>query len=256
MSRNWSNSDSIKWVRESLSSHLHLSLLILTSASPLQPDVFATSVPSAVAEPHGRSSFAPIEEIGNPIHDKELAEYNNVEATSSGELGYDETRYPLPTQEERTSLRKVADSIPMVAYALCCVEFAERASYYGVIQIWSNFMQFPLPLGGNGAGAPPRGTQETAGGLNKGLQFANAFVLLFTFLAYVIPIFGAWLADTRIGRYKAIALGVLICGVAHVVLIIAVIPKIIQAGHSITPFMIAFFLLAFGAGTYIHNIRF
>jgi len=208
--------------------------------------VFATSVPSAVAEPHGRSSFAPIEEIGDPIHDKELATYQDVTGISSP--GYDETRYPRPTEEERTTLRKVADSIPVLSYTLCVVEFAERASYYGVIQIWSNFMQFPLPRGGNGAGAPPRGTQETAGALGKGLQWSNAFVLLFTFLAYVIPLFGAWLADTRLGRYKAVALGVLICGVAHVVLIIGVIPSILQAGNGIAPFLIAFFILAFGAG--------
>ena len=40
-------------------------------------------------------------------------------------------------------------------------------------------MQYPLPKGGNGAGAPPVGTQETAGALGRGVQFANAFVLLF-----------------------------------------------------------------------------
>ena len=209
--------------------------------------MFATSVPEAVAEPHGRSSFAPVEEIGHPIHDKELNDYQDVNTVSSSD-GYDETRYPRPTEEERTTLRKVADSIPALSYTLCVVEFAERASYYGVINIWSNFMQFPLPKGGNGAGAPPRGTQETAGALNKGLQFGNAFVLLFTFLAYVIPLFGAWLADTRLGRFKAVALGVFICGIAHVVLIIGVIPSILQAGHGIAPFLIAFFLLAFGAG--------
>jgi dipeptide/tripeptide permease len=73
-------------------------------------------------------------------------------------------------------------------------------------------------------------------------------VLLFTFLAYVIPIFGAWLADTRLGRYKTIALGVFICGVAHVVLIIGAIPSVLQGGKAIAPYLIAFFILAFGAG--------
>jgi dipeptide/tripeptide permease len=204
--------------------------------------VFATSVPAEVAEPHGRSSFAPIEELGDPIHDKGLTTYQE------SPVGYDETRYPRPTEEERGTLRKVADSIPPLSYTLCVVEFAERASYYGVINIWSNFMQFPLPEGGNEAGAPPRGTQETAGALNQGLQFGNAFVLLFTFLAYVIPIFGAWLADTRLGRFKAVALGVFICGIAHVVLIIGAIPSILQAGRGMAPFLIAFFVLAFGAG--------
>jgi dipeptide/tripeptide permease len=60
------------------------------------------------------------------------------------------------------------------------VEFAERASYYGVKTVFSNFMQFPLPEGGNGAGAPPKGTEATAGALGRGIQFSVAIGLLFT----------------------------------------------------------------------------
>lgn len=88
------------------------------------------------------------------------------------------------------NLRKIADTIPHTAYLLCIVELAERASYYGASTVFSNFMQFPLPKGGNGAGAPARGTEDTAGALGKGLQFSNAMTLLFKFLAYIIPIFG------------------------------------------------------------------
>lgn len=215
--------------------------------NPLDPSVFATSVPEAVAEPQGRSSYAPIEEVGAPIHSKEIGQDHDVEAVATGER-IDDSAYTLPTEEERTSLRKVADRIPMVSFALCCVEFAERASYYGVTTVFSNFMQFPLPKGGNGAGAPPRGTEETAGALNRGLQFSNAFVLLFTFLAYVIPLLGAWIADTRLGRYKTIAIGVFICGVAHVILIIGAIPSVLAGSAAIAPFLIAYFMLAFGAG--------
>lgn len=139
--------------------------------------------------------------------------------------------------------------MPPVAYALCAVEFAERASYYGASTVFSNFMQFPLPAGGNGAGAPPRGTQETAGALGKGLQFSNAFTLLFMFLAYVTPILGAWIADTRLGRYKTIAIGVAICGVAHIIMIIGGIPSVIQAGHAVGPFILSLLILAFGTGS-------
>lgn len=38
---------------------------------------------------------------------------------------------PEPTNEELQTLRKIAGSISWVSYALCVVEFAERASYYG-----------------------------------------------------------------------------------------------------------------------------
>lgn len=213
------------------------------NAGPLDQSVFATSVPPEVAEPHGRSSYAPIEHIGNPHHDesKELA-------VATHDVEDDDPDFPAPTEEEKTTLRKVADKIPSVSYALCAVEFAERASYYGVQTIFSNFMQFGLPKGGNGAGAPPRGTEETAGALGKGLQFSNAFVLLFTFLAYVIPVLGAWIADTRLGRYKTIAIGVVICGISHIIIIIGAIPSVLQGSAAIAPFLISFFILAFGAG--------
>lgn len=36
--------------------------------------------------------------------------------------------YPPPTEEERSTLRKVNDSIPIAAWSLCFVELAERAS--------------------------------------------------------------------------------------------------------------------------------
>lgn len=129
--------------------------------------------------------------------------------TTTGRGAVDVNReYPEPTEEELQTLRKVAGSIPWISYALCVVEFAERASYYGMhgyifqyvatiltslgaSQLFTNFLQKPLPKGGNGAGAPPHGTQQTAGALNKGLQFANAFLLLFRFLSYSLPILGA-----------------------------------------------------------------
>lgn len=50
-----------------------------------------------------------------------------------------------PTEEERLTLRRASGSIPWVAYSLCAVEFAERASYYGCQFVFSNFIQFPLP---------------------------------------------------------------------------------------------------------------
>jgi hypothetical protein len=216
------------------------------AANPLEPSVFATSAPPEVAQPHNQSSFAPIEEIGAPVHDRDY-EKDVEAATASAALDNDPDR-PAPTEEERSTLRKVADSVPSVAYALCAVEFAERASYYGASTVFSNFMQFPLPAGGNGAGAPPRGTQETAGALGKGLQFSNAFTLLFMFLAYVIPILGAWIADTRLGRYKTIAIGVLVCGIAHIIMLVGAIPSVLQAGHAAGPFLLSLLILAFGAG--------
>jgi hypothetical protein len=79
----------------------------------------------------------------------------------------------IPTEEELATLPRVAGTMPWTAYMLCGVEFAERASYYGCKQVFKNFIRAPLPIGGNGAGAPPRGSQKTAGALGKGTVIAS-----------------------------------------------------------------------------------
>ena len=55
-----------------------------------------------------------------------------------------------PTEEEKQTLRKVAGPISYAGYMLCFVEAANNASYYGVTGILANFIQRPLPPGGNG----------------------------------------------------------------------------------------------------------
>ncbi|XDG03716.1 hypothetical protein ABKA04_003331 [Annulohypoxylon sp. FPYF3050] len=169
--------------------------------------------------------------------------------------GIDYERYPPPTEEERRTLRKVFDSIPLSAWSLCFVELAERASFYGVKAVFNNYMQFPLPDGGPGTGAIDRSKPNShAGALNLGLQTASALGLLFTFLAYVVPIFGAWIADTYLGRYKTIVWGVIIGGVAHVIMVGGAAPALLQAGKGVAPFMVSFFLLAIGAGIFKPNV--
>ncbi|KAM3067180.1 peptide transporter ptr2 [Clarireedia jacksonii] len=159
-----------------------------------------------------------------------------------------------PTEEERTSLRRVSGHIPWAAYLICIIEFAERASYYGVQIVFSNFVQFPLPKGGNGAGATPKGSQLTPGALGKGLTVSSAMVLLFKFLAYTLPILGGWLADVKLGRFKVICIGVAVFGVAHLILVIGAIPSVLQAGHGMVPFVIGLLLLALGAGLFKSNV--
>ncbi|KAI0206825.1 POT family protein [Astrocystis sublimbata] len=163
--------------------------------------------------------------------------------------------HPPPTEEERTTLRKVYDTVPWTAWTLCLVEASERASYYGVKAVFNNYLQFPLPEGGDGSGAINGSNPNAhAGALGLGIQSASALTLLFTFLAYVIPIFGAWWADTKIGRYPAIVYGVLIGGLAHVIMIGGAAPALLRAGKGVAPFLLSFFLLAIGAGIFKPNI--
>lgn len=160
-----------------------------------------------------------------------------------------------PTAEERSTLRKIPGQIPAIAFTLCFVELAERASYYGVKGVFNNFMEFPLPLGGNDTGAVPAGSaNKHAGALDQGLQFASALGNVFVFLSYLLPIFGAWVADTKLGRFQTIMWGVIIGGVAHVIMIGGAAPSILRAGAGVAPFIISLILLAIGAGIFKPNV--
>ncbi|KAH3679977.1 hypothetical protein WICMUC_000721 [Wickerhamomyces mucosus] len=158
-------------------------------------------------------------------------------------------KYPEPTAEEYAKLKKVIGHAPYLSYLICFVELAERASYYGVTGLLGNFIQLSLPKGGNGTGAAPKGTQENAGALGLGLQAASAITLLLSFLAYLAPLLGGYLADKKWGRLKTIWLGVYFGAVAHILLFIAGLPTVLKHGHSaLAPTIIGILLLSLGTG--------
>lgn len=93
------------------------------------------------------------------------------------------------------------------AVAMCFIELAERASYYGCVspciapnreecfadvpqtKIWNNYMKNPLPKGGNGAGAVAPGSvgiNQVTGGLGMGSVSASAVTSSFNFLTYTM----------------------------------------------------------------------
>lgn len=57
-----------------------------------------------------------------------------------------ENGHVIPTEEEMSTLPRIAGKMPWTAYLLCGVEFAERASYYGCKQVFKNFIRGPLPV--------------------------------------------------------------------------------------------------------------
>jgi dipeptide/tripeptide permease len=169
---------------------------------------------------------------------------------SLAEVHYDDQGQAasVPTEEERKTLRRVAGSIPAVAYWICLVEFAERASYYGVKPLFGNFVNKGMPEGGNGFGAPAQGTQTTAGALGMGTVKSSAVSQSFSMLVYAFPIFFGWLADSRTGRWSLICWGVAVCGIAHVLMVGAGAPALLNSGRAAAPFFISVYVLAIGAG--------
>ncbi|KAF2454122.1 oligopeptide transporter, partial [Lineolata rhizophorae] len=158
--------------------------------------------------------------------------------------------YPAPTKDEQKYLRRVIGSIPWMAWMLLVGVFLERGGYYGAVVAYNNFMQFPMPEGGNGAGAPPRGSEKAAGALGKGLNFATCFVTLNRIMSYTTPIFGAWLADARLGRMPSIFIGICIGAVGHLVQTVSALPPVLGSGWGLSVFLSSLVLIAVGDGMF------
>ncbi|KAI5966885.1 uncharacterized protein KGF55_000294 [Candida pseudojiufengensis] len=164
---------------------------------------------------------------------------------------YNPKGWRKPTEHEEKTLRRVLGKFQYSIALICFVEFAERASYYSVTGILSNFIQRDLPKNSpHSWGAPPSNEPDaSAGALGRGLQAASALTNLVTFLAYVVPLLGGYLADVSWGRWKTIQWGVIFGGISHVLFIVSAAPSLIENGKAgLAICILAIFTLAFGSG--------
>lgn len=184
-------------------------------------------------------SGSPVSEPNTPVNhvnEKHLEANVNTEQRRNSVLPLDDDGHQAehPTEEEKNTLRRIPGKIPTVAYWLCAVEFAERASFYGVKPLFGNYVNRKFPKDGNGYGAPPHGPgheNDKAGALGLGTSTSSAVSQSFSMLVYALPVFFGWLADSKTGRYNLICWGVAICGVAHV-LMVASGAKTLLESHS------------------------
>lgn len=107
-----------------------------------------------------------------------------------------------PTKEELDTLRRVKGKIHWIIYTVAFCELCERFAYYGTTQVFVNFIAEPLPPGYSGTGAA--GTYGQPGALGMGQQASTGITLFNSFWAYIMPLFGAYLADTFWGKFKTI----------------------------------------------------
>lgn len=118
----------------------------------------------------------------------------------------------------------------------------------GCAQIWTNYINRPLPKGGNGYGAVAAGSQATQGALGLGEQIANATSQSFSLIAYCLPLLVGYLADSRFGRYPMIFWGIILCGIGHVLIVAGGAKSLIDNDTAKIPFFIGVYILAVGAG--------
>lgn len=75
-----------------------------------------------------------------------------------------------PTEDEKRSLRHIAENLPVSAWLVAIVELCERFTYYGMSGLFQNYVLRPLDGTGGGPGALGMGHQG-ATGLTTFFQF-------------------------------------------------------------------------------------
>ncbi|KAI1006283.1 putative peptide transporter [Podosphaera aphanis] len=156
-----------------------------------------------------------------------------------------------PTNEELHSLRRIADEIPFRIYILAFVELCERFSFYGTSVVFTNFIQQRLPLNSS-TGA---GFDGQSGALGMGQRASTGIGTFNQFWVFLVPLFGAYIADKYLGRYKTICLALLIAIIGHAILVFSALPPIISHPQSsLACFLIGLIIMGLGTGSFKPNI--
>ena len=147
-----------------------------------------------------------------------------------------------PTEYEKRHLRRIGENLPLSAFLIAIVELTERFTYYGAQGLFQNYVSHHAD------------GRDGAPGLGLGHQAATGLNLMFQWLCYVTPFFGAILADQYLGKYNAI---LVFCGVYWVGLVVlwtTALPASIESGSSIPGFIVALVIIGFGTGGIKSNI--
>ncbi|THU94802.1 peptide transporter PTR2A [Dendrothele bispora CBS 962.96] len=163
-----------------------------------------------------------------------------------------DARVSIAPDEEMRTLKKVSGPIPLNAYLLCLAELVERLSFFGTSIVFTNFIQQPLsPLSGTGAGL----ADGQSGALGLGQRASTAITTVFVLWCDITPLFGGYVGDAHLGRFKTIWMGIAIRLVGHVILIVAALPGVIaNQSASLGIFVTALFFIGIGTGFFQSNI--
>lgn len=161
----------------------------------------------------------------------------------------------FPTEEELATLRRVPDHIPIKAYTIAYVELVERLSYYGTTQVFVNFIQQANPGTSTGRAVDPGSADAQPGALGLGQQASTGLTTFNQFWSYLVPLAGAYVADTYLGRFNTIWISVLISITGHVILTASAAPSVIAQPHSaIAAFAVGLVIMGIGTGGFKPNI--
>ncbi|CAO3677261.1 unnamed protein product [Rhizopus stolonifer] len=134
-----------------------------------------------------------------------------------------------------TSLRRVAEGIPIAAWFILINEFCERFAFYGGSTPFQNYVQ-------NGP------MDDPAGALDRGQSTATALQNFFTFFCYFTPMLGAIVADQYIGRYWTIIIFSIVYMVGWLILTCTSISTALEHGAGFPGYVVALIVIGFGTG--------
>ncbi|KAJ3567978.1 hypothetical protein NP233_g6016 [Leucocoprinus birnbaumii] len=160
------------------------------------------------------------------------------------------------TQKDLETYRHVADRLPMSAWLVVIVEFAERWTYYGTTNVYNNYIRAGLPPGSTtGAVIAANRDVGVAGALGLGVQKSFAVRTFNTFFVYVTPWIGGVLADTVWGRYKTILIFSIVTLMGHIILVGSAVPSSLQHPNSALGLLVlSIVVMGIGAGAIKSNV--
>ncbi|KAF3386357.1 putative peptide transporter ptr2 [Penicillium rolfsii] len=179
-------------------------------------------------------------------------------ASSAPAEGEDEVLNKVyPTEDDLRNLRRVSGHLHWTIFTVAFVELCERFSYYGTTAVFVNFIQRPLPANSR-TGALAAGADfdnDVPGALGMGQRASTGLTLFNQFWSYVMPLFGAYVADQYWGRFRTIFASIACALVGHIILIVSAIPNVIaKPGGSIACFSIGLIIMGVGTGGFKSNI--
>ncbi|TIC02874.1 PTR2-domain-containing protein [Wallemia mellicola] len=130
-----------------------------------------------------------------------------------------------------------------------------RFAFYGITGVFANEIQNPLPDGST-AGNLVDNENQSPGALDMGQQASTGLTNFFQFWCYVTPIIGGIIADTKLGRFKTIAVfsGIYLIGL--IILTCTSIPQSLSGGSNSAfgGMIVSMIVIGFGTGGIKSNI--
>lgn len=119
-----------------------------------------------------------------------------------------------------------------------------------------NFIQYPRPGTSTGRALDPNAKNAQPGFLGLGQRASTGITTFNQFWVYLVPLFGAYIADTYLGRFRTVWISVVITILGHATLTVSAAPHIIDngTGGATACFVIGMVIMGLGTGGFKPNI--